>query len=106
MLVQLRVSTVQQLALGFSHSMSIGKHGDTYTWGTDENGSLGHGFKWPTVAAQHPAPVPLRLQSGAAGWKHTAGEARRCCCFLLALHAQSAGGPLQQQDAPAIRERP
>jgi hypothetical protein len=54
--------------------MSIGKHGDVYSWGTDENGSLGHGFKWPTVAAQRPTPVPLRLKSGAAGWKHSAGE--------------------------------
>lgn len=93
MLLQLRgLSTVQQLALGFSHSMSIGKHGDSYSWGTDENGSLGHGFKWPTVSAQHPTPVPVRLQSGAAGWKHTAGEAHRgrgsvgiyCCWWPVA----------------------
>jgi alpha-tubulin suppressor-like RCC1 family protein len=72
--VQLRgLHNVQQLVLGFNHSMSIGKHGDVYSWGTDENGSLGHGFKWPTVAAQRPTPVPVRLISGAAGWKHTAG---------------------------------
>lgn len=72
--VQLRgLHNVQQLCLGFSHSMSIGKHGDAYSWGTDENGSLGHGFMWPAVAAQRPAPVPVRLKSGAAGWKHSAG---------------------------------
>lgn len=53
--------------------MSIGKHGDVYTWGMDENGSLGHGFKWPQPAAQVPTGVPVRLVAGAAGWKHTAG---------------------------------
>lgn len=74
MVVQLRgLHNVHQLVLGFNHSMSIGKHGDVYSWGTDENGSLGHGFKWPTVAAQRPTPVPVRLVGGAAGWKHTAG---------------------------------
>ncbi|WIA39600.1 hypothetical protein OEZ86_005684 [Tetradesmus obliquus] len=64
---------VSQLCLGFSHSMSIGKHGDVYTWGTDENGSLGQGFNWPTAPSRTPEPVKLRLQSGAAGWKHSAG---------------------------------
>jgi len=74
MLSQLRgVHTVQQLCLGFSHSLSIGKHGDVYSWGIDENGSLGQGFKWPQPGAAVPTAVPVRLVGGAAGWKHSAG---------------------------------
>lgn len=54
--------------------MAIGKHGDVYTWGTDEFGSLGQGFKWPKLVSRVPESVGVRLVSGAAGWKHTAGE--------------------------------
>jgi alpha-tubulin suppressor-like RCC1 family protein len=65
---------VQQLCLGFSHSMAIGRYGDVHTWGTDEQGSLGQGFRWPKPGSMTPEHLPVRLQQGAAGWKHTAGE--------------------------------
>eukprot|EP00775_Hariotina_reticulata_P010632 gene10632-10790_t len=64
---------VQQLCLGFSHSMAIGRYGDVHSWGTDEHGSLGQGFRWPKPGSQTPERIPVRLQYGAAGWKHTAG---------------------------------
>lgn len=65
---------MKQLCLGFSHSMAVGKHGDVYTWGTDEFGSLGQGFKWPKPASRVPEAIGVRLLTGAAGWKHTAGK--------------------------------
>lgn len=72
---QLRaLRNLEQLCLGFSHSMSIGKHGEVAAWGTDENGSLGQGFRWPRLTSKVPEPVKgVRLRSGAAGWKHSAG---------------------------------
>lgn len=64
---------VSQLCLGFSHSMAVGKYGDTTSWGTDEHGSLGQGFTWPKPGSRTPQRLPLRLAGGAAGWQHSAG---------------------------------
>lgn len=70
---------VAHLCLGFSHSMSIGKYGEVCSWGTDENGSLGQGFTWPRPGSRFPEPVKARLVTGAAGWKHTAGDLAVMC---------------------------
>jgi hypothetical protein len=43
------------------------------TWGTDDSGSLGQGFKWPRPAAPAPEAVKVRLSAAAAGWRHCAG---------------------------------
>ncbi|KAF8058855.1 Herc6 [Scenedesmus sp. PABB004] len=64
---------VGQLALGFSHSLSVGRHGDTYSWGTDEQGSLGQGWLWPKPGSRTPERLPIKLAAAAAGWKHSAG---------------------------------
>ena len=68
---QLRL--IKQLTMGFSHSMAVGNFGSTFTWGTDENGSLGQGMKWPRPGSRVPVAIPVNLESGACGWKHTAG---------------------------------
>jgi alpha-tubulin suppressor-like RCC1 family protein len=62
-----------RLALGWSQSVAVSRHGATATWGTDDSGSLGQGFKWPRPACPAPAPIGLRLATAAAGWRHCAG---------------------------------
>jgi len=71
---QLRsLNHVKHISLGFQHSLAVGSHGKTATWGTDEGGSLGQGFRWPSPSARTPQSLPVRLVSGAAGWRHCAG---------------------------------
>lgn len=63
----------KQLCLGAYHSIAVGNFGQTASWGTDEFGSLGQGFKWPLPMSKTPERLPLELTSAAAGWKHSAG---------------------------------
>jgi alpha-tubulin suppressor-like RCC1 family protein len=96
---QLRtVRHAARLALGWTQSVAISSHGATATWGTDDSGSLGQGFKWPRPAC----PTPQVRARGAAG--PGAGGAPGLVGPTAA--ALQATAPARTRHSPCCRPRP